>query len=192
MTIAEKIEMYKGKRDFVKNISKAFEAKPSVSTVTSVDYEVYKKEINADNTYFIEYIIVNFFGGSKAVKIANGNSCTANLRVIGFLVDGDYYEEVRDYETLIDDGFTPVDLDTNEKLSELLAIPMSHISDIRRCFNCCENGKDVERVIAAIPAGFGTFEVEYSEDEEFFTIRNTYVEDNTDWTEIIEYEFYRK
>ena len=41
MTITEKLEMFKEKRNFIKNISKAFEAKPKGSSVQSVDYEVY-------------------------------------------------------------------------------------------------------------------------------------------------------
>ena len=55
MTIAEKIEMYKGKKAFIKNVSKAFEATPRISSVTSIDYEVYRKEIDKDITYFAEY-----------------------------------------------------------------------------------------------------------------------------------------
>ena len=111
MTIAEKIEMYKGKKAFVKNVSKAFEVTPRVSSVTSVDYEVYEKKINEATTYFAEYIIVNFSGGGKSVRLVNGNSCTANFREIGKLLDGGYYEENRQYETLEDDGFTFVSLD---------------------------------------------------------------------------------
>lgn len=111
MTITEKIEMYKGKKAFIKNVSKAFEVTPRISSVTSIDYEVYKKEIDKDITYFAEYIIVNFFGGGKSVRLVNGNSCTANFREIGKLLDGGYYEENRQYESLEDNGFASVVLD---------------------------------------------------------------------------------
>ena len=45
MTVAEKIEMYKGKKAFIKDVSKVFEAGHKGSSVASVDYEVYIKDI---------------------------------------------------------------------------------------------------------------------------------------------------
>lgn len=192
MTITEKIEMYKGKKAFIKNVSKAFEATPRISSVTSIDYEVYKKEIDKDITYFAEYIIVNFFGGGKSVRQVNGNSCTANFREIGKLLDGGYYEENRQYETLEDNGFTFVSISGEDKLKELLSKPMEHIRDVRECFNYCKDGNDVEKVIKMIPNCFGSFEVEYGEDEETFTIINYYEENGVDECEEVEYEFYEE
>jgi hypothetical protein len=192
MTITEKIEMYKGKKAFIKNVSKAFEATPRISSVTSIDYEVYKKEIDKDITYFAEYIIVSFFGGGKSVRQVNGNSCTANFREIGKLLDGGYYEENRQYETLEDNGFTFVSISGEDKLKELLSKPMEHIRDVRECFNYCKDGNDVEKVIRMIPNCFGSFEVEYGEDEETFTIINYYEENGVDECEEVEYEFYEE
>lgn len=192
MTITEKIEMYKGKKAFIKNISKAFEVTPRISSVTSIDYEVYRKEIDKDITYFAEYIIVNFFGGGKSVRLVNGNSCTANFREIGKLLDGGYYEENRQYETLEDNGFTLVSISGEDKLKELLSKPMEHIRDVRECFNYCKDGNDVEKVIKMIPNCFGSFEVEYGEDEETFTIINYYEENGVDEYEEVEYEFYEE
>lgn len=111
MTIAEKIEMYKNKKAFITAISKAFETEPSASTVYSVNYEVYSKKINEDITYFEEYVIVYFCGGGFATKRVSGNSSTANFRAIGALIDGGYYDEVRDYETLVERGFELVSLE---------------------------------------------------------------------------------
>lgn len=110
MTITEKIEMYKEKKAFIENISKAFETSPRGSSVESIDYEVYRRDIDEEVTYFAEYLIVTFFGGGKSVRIANGNSNTANFRVLGTLIDGGYYDEVRDYETILDRGFEKVNL----------------------------------------------------------------------------------
>lgn len=110
MTVAEKIEMYKGKKAFIDNISKAFEARPRVSSVDSIEYEVYRHPLQ-HRDYFMEYLIVNFFGGSKSVRCINGNSNTMNFRVIGSLIDGGYYDEVRDYETLSDLGYELVVLE---------------------------------------------------------------------------------
>lgn len=176
MTITEKLEMYSSKRTFIKNISMAFEAKPSKTTVTSVDYEVYRKDINEDITYFAEYIIVNFFGGAKSVRTVNGNSNSANFRAIGELIDGGYYDEVREYETLEDRGFSLVTFEEEETLDALLRQPMNHISDVHKCFEHCKDSADVKRVISMIPSGFGSFEAIF-DDEESFSIINEYTDE---------------
>lgn len=98
MTKAEKIKMFKEKEAFIKAISKAFEDNPRGSSVESIDYEVYSKEADNGNTFYREYLIVTFIGGAKVVRNISGNSNTANLRAIGTLVDGGYYDELMEYE----------------------------------------------------------------------------------------------
>ena len=110
MTINEKLEMYKRKKTFVDNVSKAFETCTVGTGVVSVDYEVYKKEISDDITYFVEYIVVNFTGGGKSVRNVNGNSHNANFREIGKLIDGGYYDEIKDYEIMLERDFTKVEV----------------------------------------------------------------------------------
>lgn len=113
MTYEEKIEMYKGKKAFIENISKAFSETPRVSSVTSIDYEVYTKKVTLNGEtfdHFAEYVIVRFFSGGKSVRYVSGNSCIANFRVLGTLVEGGYYDENRDYDALADKGFTLVTL----------------------------------------------------------------------------------
>lgn len=110
MTITEKIEMYKGKKAFVDNVSKAFQSAITRTGVLAVDYEVYCKVIGPDLTHFVEYLVITFVGGGKSVRSVNGNSYNANFREIGNLIDGGYYDEVRDYEALRDNGFTKVEL----------------------------------------------------------------------------------
>lgn len=179
MTITEKIEMYKGKRDFIKNISKAFEAKPSKTSVTSVDYEVYRRKVtinNEERDHFVEYIVVHFFGGGLSAKFVSGNSNSANFRAIGELIDGGYYDEVREYETLEDRGFSLVTFEEKETLDALLRQPMNHISDIHKCFEHCKDSADVKRVISMIPSGFGSFEAIF-DDEESFSIINEYTDE---------------
>ena len=192
MTLEEKLEMYKNKKTFINDISKAFENKPSKTSVTSVDYEVYRKDIAEDRIYFAEYIIVNFFGGGKSVRNVNGNSNSANFRVVGELIDGGYYDEVRNYETIVDNGFVLVKLEGESKLEQLLAKPMTHISDVRACFNYCKNSQDVEKVIDMIPVVFGSFEVDYkdSDEDNTFVIINEWWENDEPQTETAEYEFY--
>lgn len=192
MTIEEKMEMYRNKKAFINDISKAFENKPSKTSVTSVEYEVYRKDITEDRIYFAEYIIVNFFGGGKCVRNVNGNSNSANFRAVGELIDGGYYDEVRDYETIVDNGFALVKLEGESKLDQLLAKPMTHISDVRACFNYCKNSQDVEKVIDMIPVVFGSFEVDYkdSDEDDTFVIINEWWENDEPQTETTEYEFY--
>ena len=111
MTIIEKVEMFQEKKLFVDSISKVFERNPKTHTVTSVRYEVYMKEVE-NNTWFEEWIIVQFKGDSISVRRATGNSNTANFRVVGFLIDGGDYEEVTQYEKYVDsDDWTLVALD---------------------------------------------------------------------------------
>lgn len=109
MTTAEKIEMYKNKKEFIERISKVFE-QPSGTGVESVNYEVYLIE-KLGIEHFYEYVIVNFEGGAKSVRNVNGNSNSANFRVIGSLLDGGYYEENFTYESLSEKGFELVVLD---------------------------------------------------------------------------------
>lgn len=197
MTIAEKIEMYKGKKAFIQDLSKAFEGKNTNSSVESIDYEVYQKEIARDENVYrsiVEFVIVRFIGGGKSVKVVSGNSNTANFRAIGTMLNGGYYEENDRYDSMFQSGYELVSLTTKSKLDELLEKPMTHISDVRRCFNYCQNGPDVERVIKMIPAVFGTFEVDFrdSDETDTFIIINEWLEDGEPQTETIEYEFYEE
>ena len=77
----------------------------------------------------------------------------------------------------------------NEKLANALRKPMTHISDVRRCFNLCATEEDVEEVIGRIPSMFGLFTAEFTDDETFI-ITNIYCEDGCDYEEEAEYEFY--
>lgn len=109
MTIGEKIKMYKRKKAFITKLSEALVI--SSTSVMSVDYEVYQKELDQDNAYFVEYIIVTFTGGAISVRSTNGNSDSANFKEIAKLIDGGYYDEVRFYNTLTESGFTKVNLE---------------------------------------------------------------------------------
>lgn len=109
MTQEEKLKELKGKRDFVAKINDAFAIRPAGSSVASVEYEVYHKKINDVMDYYQEYLVVTFSGGAISVRVANGNSNTANFREIGKLIDGGYYSEVRDYNELEESGFKHIE-----------------------------------------------------------------------------------
>ncbi len=192
MTTTEKIKMYTTKKAFIKKISDIFETTRS-TTVESVSYEVYRKEISPDTTCFTEYIIVNYIGGAKRVRIVTGNSDTANFRAIGVLIEGGYYDELSDYETMTDRGFTLVKFSDTPMLDDLLSKPMKHIRDVEACFDCCRNSSDVERVIGMIPSAFGTFEADYDEDDqdEFYICNTYYDETDSEQSETYTFEFYK-
>lgn len=199
MTMEDKIKMYKGKKAFIKDISTAFEGKQVNSSVECIDYEVYYKEVvRGDITYqsFVEFVVVRFFGGGKSVKVVSGNSNTANFRVLGPMLDGGHYEENSYYDSMTETGYELVQLFANMKLDKLLSKPMTHISDVRACFNYCRNSEDVEKVIKMIPSVFGKFDVEYhyrsSEDDSTFVITNEYEENGDYQTEEAEYEFWEE
>lgn len=194
MTMEEKIKMYKEKKTFVDNLSRVFETKPKGSVVETIEYEIYAKEITYDENvrkHIVEFIVITFVGGGKSVKVVSGNSNTANFRVIGSMLDGGYYADNSYYESMIETGYEVIDLSDNKvTLDDLLKKPMTHISDVRTCFNYCVNAKDVVRVIKSIPAMFGTFSVKFNDDGETFLITNSYDEDGDVQYEDAEYEFY--
>lgn len=194
MTITEKLEMYANKKAFIDNVSKAFAKNLSKSSVTSLEYEVYHRKVTIngeERDHYVEYVVVNFIGGGKCVRFVSGNSNTANFRVIGEMLDGGYYDEIPTYNGLKDKGFKYVILKPyTDRLGELLSKPMTHISDVRACFNYCKTCKDVVKVIDSIPAVFGSFNVKFNDDGETFLITNGYEENGDYLTEEAEYEFY--
>jgi hypothetical protein len=109
----EKIKMYQEKKAFIDNISKVFETKPKGSSVEKITYEVYTKEIARDENIYrsiIEFVVIAFEGGGKSVKVVSSNSNTANFCVIGPMLDGGHYEENMYYESIIENGYTLIEL----------------------------------------------------------------------------------
>ena len=110
MTVEERVKMYKGKKQFIDNISKALGL--SNTAVQKVDYVVltrYNDTFKIDVYY--EFVVVTFIGGAKAVKSVGGNSDSANFKEIGKLIGDGYYDEVNYYESLFEEGFTIVNLE---------------------------------------------------------------------------------
>jgi hypothetical protein len=178
MTFEEKLEMFKEKRTFVKNISKAFERGVKGSTVDSVDYVVFKKDRPNGDCYYSEYVVVTFRGGAQSAKNVSGNSNTANLRAIASIVDGGYYEEMQTFNALVEEsnsgtGYILMNLNAEEEdtLGRVLReTNIKHISDIRKCFNYCKTPDDLDRVLDAIPGGFGPIMVDFDESAGTFSV----------------------
>ncbi len=110
MTVEERIKMYKDKKAFIDNLSRALEL--SSTTVQKAEYVVLTKYNDLFKTdVYNEFIIVTFVGGAQSARSVSGNSDAANLISLASLVEGGYYQEVKYYESLFEEGFTKVDLE---------------------------------------------------------------------------------
>lgn len=110
MTLEEKLKMYREKERFVENVSGVFQVAPGCPSVEGVSYEVYTKQFSDRLSETREWIIVHYTGGGWAPKIVSGNSNMANFVVIGSLLAGGHYEEVRMYEEQKSLGFQRLEL----------------------------------------------------------------------------------
>lgn len=104
MTLEEKFKMYREKKQFIENLGYAFQVRPGCASVEGVEYEVYQK-LYIDVMDFREWIIVHYTGGGKAMKIVTGNSNAANFVVIGSMLQGGCYEQVRLYQEQEENGY---------------------------------------------------------------------------------------
>ena len=110
MTINEKIEMYKEKKGFIEKLSEVFtEYRPKGSTVAKIEYKVFYKAISKDSS-FQEWIIVTYNGGAFSPLNVNGNSNTANYKVIGNVLNSGDYELVDVYLDLTNQGYEEIEL----------------------------------------------------------------------------------
>lgn len=105
LTMDQRMQMYRGKKRFIDNISKVFEAERLMSNVERVDYEVYSKlSPDGHDTWYTEFVVVTFVGSGKSVRVISGNSNNANFREIGKLIDGGYYDELEFYKRVKESG----------------------------------------------------------------------------------------
>ena len=110
MTAEEKLKMYREKKQFIENLGFAFQVRPGCASVEGVGYEVYTKQFSDRISETREWVIVYYVGGGKAMKIVSGNSNAANFVVIGSMLQGGCYEQVRMYEEQFANGYERVDL----------------------------------------------------------------------------------
>lgn len=98
LTVEERMHMYRGKKLFIDHISKVFEDEYLKSNVAKVEYEVYRRVVDSETTYYTEFAVVTFVGGGKSVRVISGNSNNTNFQEIGKLINGGYYEELEFYK----------------------------------------------------------------------------------------------
>lgn len=106
MTITEKLDMYEDKKKFIENLNEVFQMGPHGSSVEGITYEVYTKDYGEGRIDYKEYVIVHFDGGGKSPRLVSGNSNIANFRVIGTMLNGGYYDEIREHSELLENGYT--------------------------------------------------------------------------------------
>ena len=105
MTLEETLEMYREKQRFIENLNDVFQISTGCSSVEGVTYEVYTKDYGEGRIDTREWAIVHFDGGGRSPKIITGNSNIANFVVIGSLLNGGHYEQVRTYQEQLDSGY---------------------------------------------------------------------------------------
>lgn len=110
MTLEETLRMYREKKQFIENLSYAFQVRPGCASVEGADYEVYTKDYGEGRIDTREWVIMYYTGGGKAMKIVSGNSNAANFVVIGSMLHGGCYEQVRMYQDQEAEGYKRVEL----------------------------------------------------------------------------------
>ena len=110
MTLEEKLNMYREKKQFIENIGYVFQVKPGCASVEGVSYEVYTKQFSDRLSETREWVIVHYIGGGKAMKLVSGNSNAANFVVIGSMLQGGCYDQVRMYKEQEDLGYERIKL----------------------------------------------------------------------------------
>lgn len=106
----EKLELYQEKKRFIENLNEVFQMDPKCPTVVGVSYEVFTKQFKEDRVDTREWIVVHYTGGGKAPKVVTGNSNIANFRIVGSLLAGGRYEEVRMYDDQKILGYQKIEL----------------------------------------------------------------------------------
>lgn len=90
------------KENFVNRLSYAVSGRGNISNIANIRYEVYQSKKNPE--WYQEYVVVTFDSGAISPRTVNGDSHSAIYREIGKLVDGGYYDEVKDYNELRTSG----------------------------------------------------------------------------------------
>lgn len=81
---------------FVNEISKA--VTKVQDNVTSIRYRVFKSLTHEG--WEKEYLVINYKGGARTVRVCTGNSCSAIFEEIAKYLEHGYYSEERDLVNL--------------------------------------------------------------------------------------------
>lgn len=106
----EHLECLEEKAAFIHRLEKTVVG-ASGSAVVALALEAYECP---DDGYFEEFIVITFKGGAISPITVTWNSNSANLRTVGRIIDGGYYEEVERYKR-IRDSWRRIDISGNLK-----------------------------------------------------------------------------
>lgn len=83
---------------FVNDLNKVI---PKYKTgVKSIEYKVFKHK---ENSWYQEYLVINYDGGARSVRSCNGNSFSAIFEELAQYLDSGYYLEVEHLKTYEND-----------------------------------------------------------------------------------------
>ena len=102
MTRDERMVMYRNKEAFIQRLNLALtDPAPKGSNLIDLRYEVWSGQAKSDpsKTYYEEFVVL-VFPAVECPICTNGNSDTANLRVVAGAINGGAYEDVRFYEQI--------------------------------------------------------------------------------------------
>lgn len=102
MTQNERMVMYQNKEAFIQRLNLALtDPAPKGSNLINLRYEVYAGQTQSDpsRTYYEEFVVL-VFPSVECPICTNGNSDTANLRIVANAINGGAYEDVRFYEQI--------------------------------------------------------------------------------------------
>ena len=83
---------------FINDLNKVI---PNYKTgIKKIEYRVFRqdffKEKFDEKTYYQEYLVITYDGGALGVRSCNGDSFTAIFEELVKMLDGGYYDEVKD------------------------------------------------------------------------------------------------
>ena len=118
MTIAEKLKMYREKRQFIYEVSRVFTTVRGGHSVEDVRYEVFFKDTEY-GPEIIEWLTVQYNGGGRAHRRVCGNSNSANFQEVADMVDGGCYGENPIYWAMDKMGWKKLDLNAMSSYREV-------------------------------------------------------------------------
>lgn len=88
-------EELKRKVEFVKELNKTIPQ--YVRNVESIRYDVFK---NTNQSWYFEFLVINYVGGGKTARICTGDSFTAIFSEISKYLNQGYYSELDLYKQI--------------------------------------------------------------------------------------------
>ena len=118
MTIEEKLKMYREKRQFIYEFSRAFVKVPGGHSVEDIRYDVFFKDMES-GPEIVEWLTVQYKGGGRAHRRVCANSNSANFQEVADMVEGGCYGENPIYWAMDKMGWKKLDLNAMTSFKEV-------------------------------------------------------------------------